>query len=75
MMNLTELPNDFIHEPPEGYVTKLTDFKKMWLLFGYGITASMLTLLMMLGLFGDLSKQNEEGKEALRRLTINASLK
>ena len=28
MMNLTELPNDFPHEPPEGYSYEATDFKK-----------------------------------------------
>ena len=27
-MNLTELPNDFPHQPPEGYSYEATDFKR-----------------------------------------------
>jgi hypothetical protein len=32
--------------------TKSQNIRGMFLLFGYGITVSILTLLMMLGLFG-----------------------
>ena len=34
--------------------------KGMWLLFGYGIIASILILMMMLGLFGDSTMERKE---------------
>ena len=39
---------------------RLQDTKVMFLLFGYGITVSILTLLMMLGLFGDFTTSKNE---------------
>tara|TARA_R100000322_G_scaffold63523_1_gene39939 strand:- start:95 stop:304 length:210 start_codon:yes stop_codon:yes gene_type:complete len=59
--------------PQRDIVMKQPISKRMWLLFGYGITVSTFTLLMMFGLFGDLLRQNEEGREALQRLTMPPS--
>ena len=40
--------------------TKLHNMVGMFLLFGYGITVVILTLMMMLGLFGDFTTQKNE---------------
>ena len=51
--------------------TRSKNTKGMFLLFGYGITVSMLTLMMMLGLFGDSTTQKQE---PIRRLLTPPSV-
>ena len=50
---MIELPNDFPINPLKDTPTKLKITKGMLFLSGYGIIVSILTLMMMLGLFGD----------------------
>lgn len=46
--------------PQRDIVTKSKNTKGTFLLFGYGIIVSILTLMMMLGLFGDSTTQKQE---------------
>jgi hypothetical protein len=49
--------------------TRSHNSKAMFLLFGYGIIVSILTLLMMLGLFGDstTSKKDNTLPQSMQR--------
>ena len=57
---MIELPLSFAHKPPKDTLMKLKITKGMLFLSGYGITVSILTLTMMLGLFGDSTTPKQQ---------------
>ena len=53
-MNKTELPVDFIHEPPENYTYEVSRFDVMFWAFGVAIILnSFTTMVLFQKLFGD----------------------